>query len=95
MILINKTIDNTYIIKDKHQDTIEIQPKIKGGSTINITCINARGMVTNATNRHKMKAIETLTQEQQMMIYTETACTQQQQLWTCNDEHMVIEQNKV
>ena len=74
--MINGKIDNEYIVTN-HEKQLKIQPKLRGGTEMNITCLNARGMVTNTTNRHKMKEIAELSKNQHMMIYTETACTQQ------------------
>ena len=88
-IIINKSLNNDYIVKKCQEEHIEIQPKLRGGTEISITSINIRGMASNQNHRHKMLAIETLTQEQQMMVYMETACTEQQKIWTCNDDHKV------
>jgi len=53
--MVNNRMNNEYTVKYHNEDHIEIRPKLKGGGEMNITCINVRGMVTEQTNKHKMK----------------------------------------
>ena len=74
-IKVNNVIRNNYIVKRHQQDLIEIIPLLKGGGEIKLTFINARGMPTDRKLRHKMKAINLLTETSKIKIYTETATT--------------------
>ena len=50
-------MNNDYVVTEQ-EEQIKILPKLKGGTDMNITCMNVRGMVTDTTNRHKMKEIQ-------------------------------------
>jgi len=42
-------------------------------------------MPTNKKNRHKMKIIQE-TMNTDAAVISETACTKEEKLWTCNDD---------
>ena len=67
-------MNNRYIIQQLSEDNIEIRPKLCGGGKIKMTFYNVRGMPSDKKMKNKILAINNLTKDQQLMIYTETAC---------------------
>ena len=55
---------------------------------------NIRGMPTNNQNRSKVKKINELMKDTEIVALTETGSTKKDQTWICNDQMEIVKENK-
>ena len=91
--IIQKGLINNDAVAQTNEEIFKIIPKIKGGQ-MTIMMGNIRGMPTNNQNRSKVKKINELMKDTEIVALTETGSTKKDQTWICNDQMEIVKENK-